>query len=203
MTRGRPPKFGRPAKLVALTLPRDVLNWLHTINGDPAWAIVSLFERSAKNRPARREPAEQAQLVRAGRHALIVVDPTVVGKVPGVSLVPLRAGRSFFALQPGKGLADLEVAVLDRLEEPSLSELERRGLEKLRRDLREWRQDRELNFETRSIIVVRRQRKASSARTKLARDGGDGTTRARSARVRLARPPLDPSVPFSATFDER
>jgi hypothetical protein len=44
-TPGRPPKYGRPARLVPLTLPEDVLKWLGTIHPDPAWAIVNLYER--------------------------------------------------------------------------------------------------------------------------------------------------------------
>ena len=30
--RGRPPKYGRPAQLVTLTLPNDVLDWLKTLH---------------------------------------------------------------------------------------------------------------------------------------------------------------------------
>ena len=37
--RGRPPKFGRPAQLVTLTLPEDVISWLSTIDPDLGWAI--------------------------------------------------------------------------------------------------------------------------------------------------------------------
>jgi len=201
MTRGRPPKFGRPAALVALTLPRDVLNWLRTINTDPAWAIVSLFERSTKSKRPPEDLPQQAQLVSVGnRRALIVVDPTAVGKVPGVSLVPLSAGRSFLALQPGKGIADLELAVMDRLEEPSVSPDERRGLKKLRRDLREWRRDRELNFEMRSIIVVERQRRGSSTRVKATSGSVAPRSTAPSNVAPSANPQVDGSLLLSASL---
>ena len=50
--RGRPLKFGRPARLLALTLPHDVVAALRRIHPDPAWAIVSLYEKVAKK--ARR-----------------------------------------------------------------------------------------------------------------------------------------------------
>ena len=36
--------------------------------------------------------------------------------MPGVSLIPLSDGRAFLALERGKGVADLELAVLDRLD---------------------------------------------------------------------------------------
>jgi hypothetical protein len=163
MKRGRPPKFGRSAELVALTLPHDVLDWLRGINDDPAWAIVSLFERGTKRSRPRDIPRGEAALLGVGRRrALIVVDQKSLTTLPGVSVVPLAAGRSFLALEPGKGMADLEVAVLDRLEEGSLTESERKALEKLRHQLRKWRQDRQLSFHTRSIIVVERHSKRRS-----------------------------------------
>ena len=46
--RGRPLKFGRRAQLVTLTLPDDVVQWLQSVDEDLAWAVVKLFERSAK-----------------------------------------------------------------------------------------------------------------------------------------------------------
>jgi hypothetical protein len=153
--RGRPPKFGRAAELVALTLPRDVLAWLRTIHRDPAWAIVSLFDRSARRRPRLPSARPATELVSAGRgRSLIVVDGGAITALPGVSLIPLSAGRSFLALSAGQGLADLELAVLDRLEQGSPGEVERRGLTELRGVLRAWRRDRRLVFRTRSIIVV-------------------------------------------------
>lgn len=163
MKRGRPPKFGRSAGLVALTLPHDVLDWLRGINEDPAWAIVSLFERSTKRSGPRDLPRREAELLDVGRRrALIVVDQKSFTTLPGVSVVPLAAGRSFLALEPGKGMADLEVAVLDRLEEHSLAEGERKALVELRHQLREWRQDQGLRFHSRSIIVVERHSKRRS-----------------------------------------
>jgi hypothetical protein len=53
-------------------------------------------------------------------------------------------------------MADLELAVIDRLDERDLAETERRGLTSLRRHLREWRQDKALSCTTRAIIVMER-----------------------------------------------
>jgi hypothetical protein len=158
MRRGRPPKFGRAAELVALTLPRDVVEWLRSLNHDPAWAIVSLFDRSAKRSQSRDVPRRETELVSVGRRCwLIVVNQKSIKTLPGVSLIPLSSGWSFLALEPGKSIADLEVAVVDQLEERSLAESKRNVLTELRRQLREWRQDRSLSFRTRSIIVVERR----------------------------------------------
>ena len=157
--RGRPLKFGRAAELVALTLPHDVLEWLRGINVDPARAIVSLFDSSAKRRRPRDVARPEMELVSVGRRqSLIVVDEKSVTTLPGVSLISLGAGRSFLALESGKGMADLEVAVLDRLEARNLAESERRILAQLRWQLREWRQDSRLSFQIRSIILVEPRR---------------------------------------------
>lgn len=154
--RGRPLKFGRPGQTVTLTLPDDVIEWLRTLHDDPAWAVVGLFERRQilTRAPKPRQAAELVQL--PGRRALILVQPDVLKNVPGISLVPLSDGRAFIALEPGGGVADLEVAVLDRLDAPGVSAEERRLLSEFRRLLREWRQQG-LKFQPRSILVVERQ----------------------------------------------
>jgi len=163
MKRGRPPKFGRPARLLAVTLPDDVVVWLQEINPDPAWAIVSLFEQQHRRPPAREIAHPDVQLVEVGpRRALIVVPQSAFVALPGVSVVPLSAGRAFLALEPGKGIAELELAVVDRLEESDLDGSEARILTSLRRHLREWRQDKTLNFSARSIIVVERARRPAA-----------------------------------------
>jgi hypothetical protein len=156
--RGRPLKFGRPAELVALTLPQDVLRGLQRVHPDPARAIVSLYERRARTeqrvRPAPRAAVELAQL--SPQSALIVVDPRSIRSMPGVSVVPVAAGRAFLAFEQGRGLADLELAVLERLQDPTTSATVRRKLTLLQRHIRGWRRSRRFRFSTRSIIFVER-----------------------------------------------
>jgi hypothetical protein len=153
--RGRPPKFGRTADLVSITLPRDVITWLESIDDDVAWAIVKLHERATKGRVSQ---VQVAQLVRfPGNRALIVVNPELFGKVPGVALIELADGRAFLALDHGKGVADLELAVLDHLEDPATDARQRDALRRLRALLKQWRQEG-IQFEPRSIIVASAQR---------------------------------------------
>jgi hypothetical protein len=153
--RGRPPKFGRPAQLVTLTLPEDVVSWLSTIDTDLGWAIVKLHERTMKVRRGR--PALVADLVQLpGQRALILVDPESFKNLAGVSIIPLADGRGFLALEAGRGVSDLELAVIDRLEAPTLAVAEREALTHLRALLRQWRQDG-VRFESRSIIVAQRR----------------------------------------------
>ena len=154
--RGRPPKFGRPAQLVTLTLPEDVISWLSTIDPDLGWAIVKLHERSIKGRRGR--PEQVADLVQLpGQRALILVQPEPFKNLAGVSIIPLADGRGFLALDAGRGVSDLELSVIDRLESPSLESAERDALTHLRALLRQWRQEG-VRFESRSIIVALRKR---------------------------------------------
>ncbi len=163
-TRGRPLKFGRPAQVLALTLPEDVVGWLKGIHPDPAWAIVSLFERVARDtrqRPGARPKVELAQL--AGQQNLIVVDPSSYRSLPGVSVIPVAAGRAFLALEDGRDVADLELAILDQIEDPRTEPAERKELRNLLHQVRSWRRSRRFRFSTRSIIIVemRRSRRRS------------------------------------------
>jgi len=155
--RGRPQKFGRAAQLISLTLPADVLEWLTTMDDDIGWAIVKLHERAMK---PRGDDCDVAQLVRfPGERALILVRATLFKDMPGVSLIPLSDGRAFLALEQGKGVADLELCVLDRLDSKKIDAAERTALNKLRQLLKQWRQDG-VRFESRSIVVAH-QRKGS------------------------------------------
>jgi hypothetical protein len=159
--RGRPPKFGRRGRVVALTLPEEVIAGLRKLNADLAWAIVGLFEKTAKRRPSSRPRSDEAELVAVGgSRSLIVVPRRLFGSLdlPGVSLLPLQDDRAFLALDPGRGMSDLVLAVDDRLEDPSLGRAEGAALRRLRAQLRGWRSDRRLRCQTRSIIVVERSR---------------------------------------------
>jgi hypothetical protein len=149
--RGRPQKFGRAAQLISLTLPRDVIDWLETVDEDLGWALVKLHERSLK----KHKPAlEIASLVHfPGNRALIQVSSTLLNKIPGVALIPLADGRAFLALEAGKGAADLELLVLDRLENKRADDAERAALSRFRQLLKNWRQEG-MRFESRSIIIA-------------------------------------------------
>jgi hypothetical protein len=166
--RGRPLKFGRRAQLLAVTLPHDVVAGLRRLHRDPGWAIVALYEQLASNvdRPRGETPpgVELAQL--SPDSALIVVDPQLVQSAPGVSVVPVAAGRAFLAFGEGRGLADLEVAVLDRLQTAKLTPAARKALMTLHRQIRDWRRSRRLRFSTRSIIIVERVTRRRRARSR-------------------------------------
>lgn len=152
--RGRPLKFGRKAQLVTITLPDDVVKWLASLDRDLGWALVRLYERSTKASKARE--IEVAGLVQLpGKRALILVRPEFFSHLKGVSVIPLSDGRAFLALDANRGVADLELAVLDRLESPGVRNAEREALIVLRVRLKQWRQEG-LKFESRAIIIASR-----------------------------------------------
>lgn len=162
--RGRPLKFGRPTQLLTVSVPADVVDWLKAIDPDPGWAIVTLFEKAQRRTAARGTPrtAELVQL--PGKRALILVRPDAFSGLNGVSVIPLSDGRGFLALTEGRGIADLEVAVVDKLDAPALSESQREALTEVRQLLREWRHQG-LRFESRSILVVEQQAVGQPARS--------------------------------------
>jgi hypothetical protein len=164
--RGRPPKFGRPGRVVALTLPEEVVLGLRKVNADLAWAIVTLFEKTAKNGSVSRHPANEAELVSVGGPRSLIVVPRelfVSLNLPGVSIIPLHDDRAFLALQPGRGMSDLVLAVDDRLAAASLDRRKAAALRRLRAQLRQWRSSARLRCEARTIIVVERSRSRRSA----------------------------------------
>lgn len=161
--RGRPLKFGRPTRPLSVSLPADVIAWLETIDPDPAWAVVTLFEKAKSRQAGQARPlAELVQL--PGQRALILVAPDAFDGLDSVSVIRLSDGRGFLALQEGKGYADLELAVVDKLDAPGVSPERRQVLSQIRKQLRDWRQSG-LQFESRSILVVERQDVGSKART--------------------------------------
>ena len=154
--RGRPPKFGRPGRLLAFTVPDDVREWLESIHPDPGWALVALFEGATASRrragELRAVPVAEIALL-AKRRGLIVVNREAIPAIPGVALIPLSDTQAFLALDPGRGLADIELAVIDALEEAAAG-ASRRALAELRDLLRGWRHDPQWAFEPRTILVA-------------------------------------------------
>lgn len=154
--RGRPHKYGRPSQVVALTLPREVVETLRASHSDLGWAIVKLVEKTS-SRHTRQQGAD-VQLVDVGDSAsLIVLNPALIQNLPTVQMVPLSDHEAFLALEPGRGMADLEISVLDQIERLKPGTPERRAAERLRQQLRAWRRDTKLTFQARSIILVTRK----------------------------------------------
>ena len=159
--RGRPSKFGRPSRVVALTLPEDVVDRLHRVDADLGWAVVKLLDQNPRQSKGAPDGQPDVELVTvADRRSLIVVNRNVISNLPGVNIIPLNGTRAFLALDIDRGMSDLELAVTDRLVAPGIRPRERAALLALRGHLTAWRHDAALRFHTRAIIVVERPRAA-------------------------------------------
>lgn len=157
--RGRPPKFGRRGRVVAITLPEEAIRGLKRVDADLAWAIVRLLEKRAKRTSSQHVPEGDSELVAvANGRSLIVVNRKAFKELPGINMIPLHGDRAFLALDRDAGVADLELAVLDRMANRAIAPRERTALTELRGHLRRWRRDPKLRCQTRSIIVVERVR---------------------------------------------
>lgn len=154
-TRGRPLKYGRPSRAVAITLPEDIIDALLVIDKDLGRSIVMLVSAFAPATPPDERPLVDYERV-GRRRSLIVVDRDAVTGIPGCELIPLSEDRAFLALKEGSRLQDLELAILDRLADDSVTGKQRGGLEALRRTLMECRRARDIEVEPRSIFVVER-----------------------------------------------
>jgi hypothetical protein len=155
--RGRPRKFGRPARPVTLTLPTDVIDRLNALDGDLGRAIVTLVDKSAL-RPRARPRA--ASMESYGRHAVILVRPVpALRRLRGVQLVPVGNGRALIALDHPHAVPQLELDLRDALDRDGLKKQDRIVLETVAEMLRDARQSNALRIAERSIIVLETTRR--------------------------------------------
>jgi hypothetical protein len=162
--RGRPRKFGRPARSVAVTLPLDVIARLEAIDSDLSRAIVRLAARS----PRERGAALEAELSRYGRRAVIVVNPSrTLRAIAGVELVPLPSGRALISLDRALSPEAFELRLRDRLE-AGVPPADEAGLRQVIGVLAEARRAGAARLQARTILVLEavRERPRGRARAK-------------------------------------
>jgi hypothetical protein len=178
--RGRPLKFDRPARTIAVTLPLDALAALKRVHLDPGWAIVRLLQQASGRR--RRTASPPASLVRVrGRQQLIAVEPRDLADVQGLSTIPLADGRALISLPPESNVASLELALSDRWAALDADSDEAVRIARIRDQVRAWRRDKALSFRVRAILIAERSRGANDGRARAAREG---RTKNRPARRR-------------------
>jgi hypothetical protein len=147
--RGRPKKFAKPSRAVAVTLPTDVISALHAIDADLSQAIVRLVETSV---PGALHAA--AEVARFGRRAVITVPPTQeLESQTGAELVPLADGRALVAFNEQMSIADLELRIGDVLAESAVQGEERATFEAFAEILRRARRSDTVEVKARRIIV--------------------------------------------------
>ena len=148
--RGRPRKFGRPARSVALTLPLDVIATLERHDSDLSRAIVQLAATAGPDRAAARE----AELSRYGRRAVIVVSPSrTLRRIPGVELVPLPSGRALISLDRSLTAEAFELRLRDLLD-AGVPEPDRTGMRQVVQVLTDARRSDGVQLQARTILVL-------------------------------------------------
>jgi hypothetical protein len=148
--RGRPKKFAKPSRAVAVTLPTDVIDALHALNPDLSQAIVRLVEASL---PGALNA--MAELTRFGQRAVITVPPArVLESKTGAELVPLADGRALVAFDDQMTIADLELRIGDVLAEAHVEGEERATFEAFAEILRRARRSDTVDVRARRIIVL-------------------------------------------------
>jgi hypothetical protein len=147
---GRPPKFGRRARPVSVTLPEDLIERLQAQHLDLGRAIVELFEAGAT-------ADAPVQLAEFGRGALILVPPAgALKRMPGVELIPLSNGRALIALDHPMSPSDLELTLNDALDGSALAGPDHAIVANVVSILREARTSATARLRQRTIIIVER-----------------------------------------------
>ncbi|PYR76177.1 MAG: hypothetical protein DMF86_13190 [Acidobacteria bacterium] len=154
--RGRPRKFGSPARAVTLTLPEDVLAALGGIDHDLSRAVVRLMQPEMAKKP--HPPAELATF---GRRAVIVVNPSrTLETRTGILLVPLSDGRALISFDESVSPAGLELTIQDALEDHRLTAEDARVFESIAGILKKARRAPEIDLRQHHIIVLESTRRA-------------------------------------------
>lgn len=155
---GRPPKFGRRARPVSVTLPEDLIERLQAQHLDLGRAIVELFE----SHPASDAPVQLAEF---GRGALILVPPaSALKRLAGVELIPLSNGRALIALDQPMSTSDLELTLTDAATDGSLSSQDRAIVENVVSILRDARTSAKARLRQRTIVIVERDQPGARRR---------------------------------------
>jgi hypothetical protein len=148
---GRPPKFGRRARPVSVTLPEDLIERLQAQHLDLGRAIVDLFE----SHPTSDTPVQLAEF---GRGALILVPPaSALKRLAGVELIPLSNGRALIALDQPMSPGDLELTLNDAVSAGSLSSQDQAIVDNVVSILREARTSPKARLRQRTIVIVERE----------------------------------------------
>lgn len=148
--RGRPRKFGAPARAVTVTLPETVIASLSLHNPDLSRAIVAVA-----NNHTRANIKEPAELAVFGRRAVITIRPTSsLEHRAGIDLVPLPDGRALISFDQPKTIAELELLLGDAIDDPKLEPGDRKVFEGIRRILKDARQSKNVSLLRRTIIVL-------------------------------------------------
>ena len=159
--RGRPQKFGRPARAVTLTLPEDVLAVLTRLDDDVSRAVVRIVQPLA----ADVVPHAPAELSKHGDAAVIVIRPVAaLERIPGVTLVPMPDGRALISLDDSMTTYEFELNLRDALDDRNIDRADLPAMQSILEILRSARQTRGVALQQRRIIVLQSTRRRRADR---------------------------------------
>lgn len=149
--RGRPLKFGRPARSITLTLPEDAITHLRARNRDLGQAVVALVDGTEAVASAPAVVVHQSD-----DRAVIVVRPVdALRRLRGVDLISLdNPHRALIAFTAGMTIAEFELQVQDLLDDPSLAADDRAVVSALSTILRDARRTPDVRLSCATIIVL-------------------------------------------------
>ena len=104
--------------------------------------------------PTNGMPHATGQAAIGRRESLIIINPTLLPTLRDCSFIRLAADRAFIALEPSSTLADLALAVADRLEDADVTRQQKAALRALRRGQRTWRLDRMVKVTHKAIVIL-------------------------------------------------
>lgn len=161
-SRGRPQKFGRPARAVTLTLPEDVVAALTAVDDDLSRAVVRLAQPLMADVAPPPPPAE---LSKHGGRAVIVVKPVPeLGRMPGVTLVPLPDGRALISLDEALSIHEFELRLRDATDGGRLGAREQSLVSSIAEILKTARSTGGVAVLLRNIIVLQSTRHRRSTK---------------------------------------
>lgn len=118
---GRPPKFVEPRRPVTVTLPDRTLQQLAALDKDRARAIVKAVDH-ATAQDGSAAGAVEARPVAPGAAVILVPACHNLQAIPWLRMVEVAPGRCLMAVETGKTIEQLEVAIRDGLEDLPPSE---------------------------------------------------------------------------------
>jgi hypothetical protein len=154
--RGRPQKFGRPARPITLTLPEDVIAALARIDDDVSRAVVRVVQPTLST----RHSMPPVELSKFGKGAVIVIRPVpAMSRIPGVKLAPLPDGRTLITLKDSMTVYEFELRLRDALEsDRNMKPWERSIMSSVGDLLKSARKTNKLSLHRRGIIVLQAYR---------------------------------------------
>lgn len=115
---GRPPKFAGPTRVVTVTLPQATLRDLASLDEDRARAIVRATELAVGARRSAPKPEPEVDTFAVAVDSALITVPFCrpLTEIEGLRLIRILPTRHLVILDPGTPLAEVEIAITDKID---------------------------------------------------------------------------------------